>query len=716
MRIGLAFGSKAKKVPMGIGMHSGDISSNKSAKQNASVHASSSTSCSPLSIFISDEGGYTTVAMAVALLVSLVLVFGAASVAWSTSRASEVQEVADATALAGANAVSAFTTVAQVSDAIVLSMGLAGLATMGTGLMLSALPITHAAAIETINVGRSILDLRRNFAKSAATGLQKLEKALPALVMANAASCTSANSTQQLKYVGSAIPFPLTSETDYSFLDDGLSGKELEDNAKKLQDASERKKDAMERADAAKEKAWRADCVDNPHCMRSRAQTLAGLSGAYNPNYASFKEWRFDYARIRSLNYYRTRTTSEHPHGSSAEELTRSAARKQFYSFAAREMEKAKCIDKPDYVEIQLPELPHTAAMVRATSLYTDSIWPCTDEEEGHTLHSSLACPGATGAYAGTASLGDIDSGTLRCCPKCGMNVQAQASAASASTNINNGYEHYWRIVVDASRDYLGARNDEIAAEKELEGISEESDDLFQKAMDILAVERPDFVPAGAWGCVAVVMRDAGSVTPAELTGAFSPGAKLPAGAAISAATLAPEDSSGGSTVLSQVLAGIESQAGFGVAGIAQSALALWGKLLVDYGSAFETAQSYIDGFLDDAGWLMGEQVAQSIKKMISSTVKSAGFEPADMRARKPVLVHSQEVLDKAGDGREQLSIVREIVQKLPHSGDAAAQVLAREVASQLGGPIFTVAEIEIPGTGVKIPLTIDISKYLGGG
>ena len=55
-----------------------------------------------LSLFLSDEGGYTTVAFAVAMLVSLTLVFSAATAEWATTREADVQSVADACALAAA--------------------------------------------------------------------------------------------------------------------------------------------------------------------------------------------------------------------------------------------------------------------------------------------------------------------------------------------------------------------------------------------------------------------------------------------------------------------------------------------------------------------------------------------------------------------------------------------------------------------------------------
>ena len=57
--------------------------------------------CAPLlSTFVDDEGGYTSVAFACALLVSLSLVFATATAGWVLSRSADVQEVADACALA----------------------------------------------------------------------------------------------------------------------------------------------------------------------------------------------------------------------------------------------------------------------------------------------------------------------------------------------------------------------------------------------------------------------------------------------------------------------------------------------------------------------------------------------------------------------------------------------------------------------------------------
>ena len=98
MRIGLPFGKdKHKKIKLG------------------------------LSMFIDDKGGITSIAFASAILVCLALVFALVSVAWVSSRAYKTQSIADAASMAGENVVAKYTTIAQVIDASILSLGLSGL-------------------------------------------------------------------------------------------------------------------------------------------------------------------------------------------------------------------------------------------------------------------------------------------------------------------------------------------------------------------------------------------------------------------------------------------------------------------------------------------------------------------------------------------------------------------------------------------------------------
>ena len=655
-------------------------------------------------------------AMAVALLVSLTLVFGTAAAHWSMARAADIQEVADATAMAGENCVAAFSTVAQVLDACVLSMGIAGVVVCGAGLVVAAIPPLQAKAPQILDAGRKVLDARRSFATSAAKGLKRFEEALPALIMANSASCAQANSSGGLSYVGMALPFPQDSRSDFSFLEDGLDASEMERDAERLSDASAKKQEAHERANAAKTRAWRADNVDDPKCLRSRVATLTSLGGRLNPSYASVDVWEFEYARVRARNYYGRRYATEHPANGGTEELQRSCARKQFYGYAYEAVGKMSCKDTETEVSMKLEVLPHTTAMVRSTRLYTDVVWPCTVEEEGRTLHCSLSCPGAMGAFSGNASLASIDSGSARMCSICRMDARAMGNVADASTNINNGFEHYWRIVVEASKDYERARNDEIAAEKEMQKAAEEGRSAFDKAMDVLAVDRPKLCPPGAWGCVSVVCRPQAVSTPTELTRGFVSGARLPAGAAVSAATLAPDETTAGNTILARAFDGLRSQVGGGslALDLVGNVTTLWGDLLVGYGSAYGRVESAAGTFLNGVEGVFGEKVAEWLRSKLNGLVSGAGLQPADLRLRKPVLVNSQTVLDKAG--YTTIATVRQTLQELPTSASELIALMRSRVTSLLGSGEFTIAELPIPGLeGVRIPLTIDLSKVGGG-
>lgn len=661
-----------------------------------------------LDVFLREDGGYTTVAVAVALLMSLALAFGVAVSGWAMARSGDVQEVADAAAMSGENCVAAFCTVAQVLDACVLSMGLLGVIVYGAGMVIAAVPVLQHGAPKVLEAGKKILDARRRFAKSASRGLERLERALPALIVANSASTVSANSKGDVKYAGLAVPYPSESKSDFSHLDDELDDREMEEAAKKLQEASRRKKEAMERANKAKERAWRADNVDDPSSLRGRAQSLAGLGGSANPYYSGPASWKFDFARLRAANYYAARSRETPVTSGSADDIQRSSARAVFYRFAYDEVSGAVC-EEGEKVDIRLPELPHTTAMVKATNLYSDATWPCTVEDGGTTLHCSLACPGATGPFAGNASLADIDSGGVRRCEACRMDAQAMGNVADASTNIANGFEHYWRIVVEASRDYQRAKEDEREAEKDMKEAAEKSGSAFEKAMRVLSVDRPKLCPPGAYGCIGLAARGTTRL-PRGLTSRFLKTGNLPGGVAVSGAVLAPDEHTDGHNVLSSVFDGIERPERTLFSGLLDGIGDLWGSLLVGYGSKYGSVSAAANRFLDGIGGVFGEKVAGWLRGKISDVISRAGFEPADMRLRKPVLTNSQHVLDRAGVSKT--AEVRSFIQSLPEDNAGIVRACRAELVSILGGMgEVTVAEIPIPGLdGVSIPLTIDLS------
>jgi hypothetical protein len=348
--------------------------------------------------------------------------------------------------------------------------------------------------------------------------------------------------------------------------------------------------------------------------------------------------------------------------------------------------------------------------MVRETRLYTDTVWPTSHEEDGLTLHFGPGCPGATGEPGGMASLAALDEGSVLRCPVCKMDVRAMGNVASASTNIDNGYEHYWRIVVEESRLYEAARTEEIEAEREMREAAEKASNAFDEALDALSVERPKLHPAGSWGCVACVWRSSGSSVPTELTASFLAGTSLPQGAAVAGAVLAPDEETADNTVLARAFDGlVEGRDSLPLAAV-DGVCGLWGSMLQGYGSAFGKVRDSGERFLGNVEGVVGEKVATWLRDKLSGFFRRTHLEPADLRLRKPVLVNSQTILDKAG--LDKVGEFRSAIAGLPELPEEQLRYLTELVGHKLGYDTLTVAEIPIPGLeGVSIPLTIDLSK-----
>ena len=662
-----------------------------------------------------DERGYTSVAVAVALLVSVSLVFCVAASEWTMARSADVQSVADASALAGSNTVAGFCTIAQVLDACVLSLSLAGMSAMGAGLVLAAIPGAQEASGKVMDTGKQILDSRNTFARSSLEGLREVERLLPGICVANSYRCAQQNNKDDLNYFGVALPFPLESQSDYSSLSSEVKGDDLEESAERLRDATRRAEEAKKRADDARRRAWTADCVDNPRCMRSRARDLAGLLGSDNPMIDDPMDWTFGDAINRSRSYYEQRLAREVPMGSDIESITDSLAREAFYEYALDEVYGAWYQEHSDgSVDLNVPHLARNSNEMRGTWLYTNAVWPCTEEEEGVTLHSTLSCPGASGPNVGYDCVAAIEDGSVRRCDVCRMDVGDLGAVASISTSATNGYEHYWQIVVEEAQNYQTARNEQAEAERRAKEVAEQSSDAFDKALEQLSVPRPKICPPGAWGCVAVVSRAEGPTVPSELTDAFLSDVDLPAGIAVSASALAPDDASNGGDILSHLLDGIVGSnhglAGSFVGGIT----GLWGRMLTSYGCAYDGLSGTVDKYLGAIDGLFGGSVGMWLKRKIVGIMGTLGLEPADMRMRKPVLTNTQDVLAKAGFDPE--GKVRQLVQSLPASGSPyqMARALGAWVWDEHKGRVLTLANLMIPGTGVLVPMTLDVSA-LGG-
>lgn len=659
-----------------------------------------------------EDGGFTSIAVALALLVSLTLVFSVATGSWVLDRSAEIQEIADAAAVSSQNVVAAYSTVFQTVDACVLSLGLAGTLLYGAGLIMSAVPGLSGTALEATDAARAVLDARRGFCESAERGLSAFESLMPALCMLESFAVVEANEDDGIVYTGLAVPFPQESLSSFTLVDD-VSSEEMDARARELQRKSDEAKALKAEADAALERGWWADCGARPRCLRERAGHLGGLGDHANPDYPDPSSWSFGAAILRARAYYSSRSDAEHPYSSDIESVTDSICRERFYRYALTRLGEAYYHGNADgSVDLFLPDLPKNTDGIRSSVLYTERAWPSTMEEEGLTLHSTLSCPGASGSVSSLIPLSSIDSGSARECPVCRMSVGDMGKTVAASSSIDNGFEYWWDEVVAASEDFERAMDGLAEKQREMRGIAEEGKDAFQLALDTLSCERPKACPPGAWGSVAIVARGDGTLTPDGLAGVFSGRTSLPVGAAISGAVLAPDPGEGGTDVLSAFFDGV-TEPGFGPVGILGGVCSLWGRLLVGYGSAAQGLGGFVDDLVSGAGSLFGAPVAQWLKSGIDDLVGSLGLEPADMRLRKPVLANTSDIFDRSGFPH--MSSIRGIVEAIPAGGSAQdiARALGRDLVYDLDDPVFTIAELPIPGTGITVPLTIDLRKVV---
>ncbi len=404
-----------------------------------------------IDLFIED-GAYTTLSSAVVILVVLTLLFSSTAAIWSMSRAGDTQVAADSGALAGANVVSSYNTAATVVDASILSLGLAGFATIGTGLVAILIPGAEPVAGDMVDTGIEIIKTRNKFAKSASEGLQKIETALPYLIAARATQAVSAQDTDSATYTGTALAVPRTSESDFAALEGSeISTDAIKDTSDDLERAADELQKASEDTAKAKERAWLADCGGSDQGFGRQLLMHVGTreepSGSLRCAKSALCLERYvgapQVALDRAKAYYRQRLADEKPQGSSVETKAESAARKAFYTYASAEVNRAHITENGDRVSSYIPLLPRNTDEVRATELYTDAAWPTSTNDDKTYLHYGTSCPNyKKGTPGGLASVAAYDGQDK--CNRCHFGVSSLGAVAAPSTSIENGFEYHF--------------------------------------------------------------------------------------------------------------------------------------------------------------------------------------------------------------------------------------------------------------------------------
>ena len=660
--------------------------------------------------FTRKEGGFTTPAAAVALLVVCALVFVCTRGVTIGARSGQIQYVADAGALAADNVVAEFVTVGQVVDAAALSFSLLGLTVYTVSAVAAFIPGGQGAAAEIAGLGSKVLQARDTFVETAVKGLEAAQKALPAVCAIRAAQAVQANADASgIPYAGIAITSPLQG-IDVSIPDDAKvkeAADEIEAKEPAIQEASMRQKEAQGREDAAKERAWRADCGNDGMSMYERAGKLSSISGAHNPHFSSPDRWSFSVALARAQAYYEVRYNAEpgaYASGS-PESIAESVARKQFYAYARGEVSRGYIETSASGAEIpHLVQLARNTEQIKGTSLYTSAIYPVSSNGEARYLHAYSGCPQyAAGSAAGKAAVRDIDSGGIQRCPVCKFSATTLGRVPSASTSIDNGFEYYYLAVVEASRDYAQAVNDGEQAKQSLNEAKESIGSLLSEALESLAGMRYDPQPPGRYGCVCVVV--APSVTAGSIP-FVDDDAQIPARIAISGATLAPDEASDDGNAISDIAEGLVPSESL-ISGPAKTVFGAWGGMLAAYSNGVEGLK---EGFRKVLGAIpiIGTTLSDGAVTAFEGILSSAGIEPTDLNTYKPVLVNTAHILERDSSGAAQvLAHMKQAAQIYGAVSMGDMQALANdikaipEVAEFLDEKGLKIAEVPLADIGL---------------
>lgn len=672
--------------------------------------------------FFADDGGFSTVGMVLALLISVSLVLGATQVYRIRSVSADIQNVADACALAAQNQVASFYLVAQVCDCAVFSMSFAGTATVGLGIVAACIPPAESLSVKLVEAGKRILDARTRFARSCSEGLNRLQTLLPLFAAIDAASLAQANSTAYANYHAIAVLAPFQGE-DLAAPDTSESDslvESVENDRDAIASAAQRAEEARRAASGHKHAAFMADCGADPgYCMYERASTLVGLGGQDNPCYRSADAWSFSVAMNRARAYYWQRYLSEAPASDAVDEMVRSAARMRFYAYAVDALAEGYVYETDETFNAFFPLLPRNTDEMRSTRLYTEAVWPVTEHDNGDlVMHGFDGCPAAAeGTYAGVGSLAQMEEEGFAHCGVCGFAASSVGKVAAASTSIDNGFEYHYQIVAREAALYQQEHAKATELEQAARGPAQR---LFDKLKELFSAAKNSRIavqPPGRIGAIAVVYETGGysasDVVPNSLVASTAP---LGARVAISAATLAHDDSDEAETVISSLLDGVLAEVA--AASVVDAAFDLWSSLLVSYTRSTHALTSGVASALDSLPFVGGLGLGAWASGKLTGIIEDAGLAPPDVVSRKPVVVNTYHVASAEGgtfcrglvSAKQAVSQAYGGIASDPLSalvGIAGGRLLA---SYESWDATFVIARIELFGEGgVSIPLEITL-------
>ena len=593
-----------------------------------------------------DDQGFTTLGMTVSLLLCLSLILSSVQVYRINSASAAIQDTADAAALAAQTEVAEFMVAAQVCDAVLLSLSLASSVSAGVGVACLCTPFTAPLSSGFVEAGKTFAQAKSSFSKTAKTGLQAYQRALPFIAAARAAAVARSNSVQgTFDYHAVAVCLPLQGE-DIDITDDAAAAEALfdqvEGESEQIKQASEEAETAAQEALEAKRRGFEADCGGGDagaYCMRERASSLTGMTSATNPYYASVDTWSFSVALERARAYYRERLDNEWSASQSASDQSQSAVRRIFYRYACQELDKGYVHETESSFDAYFPVLPKNMKQMRQCDLYGAVLFPITAGGDALVMHGGKECSCAAG-YTRLGSVQELETNAdgFEVCPACGFIPESMGNVASATSSVKTGFEYHYLRVAQAASEYQKAREELDPLTSQTKSAAQSLFDACKEYAKNALSDRIQVSPPGQCGSIAVVFDSSSVQAPSwQLANGAKP---LGARVAVAGAALMEDVSEDGSTVLSGVFDGLSDEAKTAL-GPASVALRCWSGLLEAYGSGQEALSSTIKDLLDGIPFVSASGLGTWAEKAFQETMELLGLQPAHLKALKPVIANT---------------------------------------------------------------------------
>lgn len=656
---------------------------------------------------IRDEKGVTTVGMAIAISLSLALIFSGAQLYRVSSASGEIQEVADACALAAESEVAEYVTAVNTCDAVLLTLTLLAGTLYGVGIVSACIPPLAELSVKVIDCANKTVNARERFYEGAVKGLNAIQKLVPFLAAANAMGVAQANNrgAMQASYFAASVLVPEDGVELGVDAQDGLLdiGSEVNDDAEDIRSLADDAEEASKKANEAKQRAFLYDCGNSPaYCMHERAGSLSDITESDNPLYTSVDAWSFQVALNRAKAYYSARERAGVDASVSIEEQANASIRKRFYQYAMSQLEDAYVYDDGDSCEIYLPHFFRNTDEMRSSELYSEAVYPVTVNDGGaKTMHAWPGCPAASG-YSYLGAVSELDVGGFTECSECEFSISSLGNVASASTSITNGFEHHYEQVRLASVEYVEQRAQADDLKRKVKDTAspllENIASLFKDA----AARRLKAEPPGRAGVITMVVNTAQNAADTGFESLFvTGGATLGTRVAVSGATLLRDETEQSGSAITKIVGTLAERIP-ALGGVMSIAANCWTSFLKVYESGQEALVDGVEGALNSFSDSTASGLGRWASKTLRDVIGTVGLEPADIKSKLPVLVNTAHVAN-ADDGAFSVNYVKVKNQVLDASAPATG--LMSSLASKMRGIAqggmdsawLTIASIELP-------------------